>query len=66
MKTNKNTSAVRIGLRVRVLNKFGDEVADGFITDIERDGFTLSTGEAVLWRHILTVDASEVTLSVAS
>lgn len=66
---NRAKLVVRLlGSDVIVLNKFGDCIAEGSISEVEKDGFTLETGEAVLFRHIVEIDPENVTvrLNVAS
>lgn len=58
---------IETGMRVRVLNKFGDEIADGFVGDVDRNGFDMvSDGDTVhiCWHHITKANATEITLSV--
>lgn len=49
------------------MNKYGDEIADGFVRDVERDGFEIASDGvsfSVLWRHVTRANATEVALSV--
>jgi len=61
MKTNE----LEIGQQMTILNKYGDEIADGRVTDVERDGFTLNTGESVLFRQISDSGKNFVKLTVS-
>ena len=55
---------VKVGTKVTVLNKYGDEIAEGKIIDVERDGFTMDTGDAICFRHIAQMTATEIRLTV--
>jgi hypothetical protein len=57
------------GERMIVLNKFGDAIAEGFVTDVTRFTIILkddATGNLVqiLKRHIHDAKASEITLTI--
>jgi hypothetical protein len=55
---------IAIGSTVQILNKYGDEIASGSVVEVERDGFTLDTGDAVLFRTIAQATATEIRLNV--
>lgn len=62
----KTKNEIEVGMRVTVLNKYGDEIAEGRINDVERDGFSLDTGESILFRHVASFDGTRITLTVAA
>lgn len=62
----KMKTEIEIGKGVTILNKYGDEIAEGRVVEVERDGFTLDTGESIVFRHVTGFDGENVRLSVAS
>lgn len=62
----KTKYEIEVGMTVTVLNKYNDEIAEGRVNDVERDGFCLDTGESMLFRHIASFDGKTIKLTVAS
>lgn len=62
MKANE----IKVGMAVTVLNKFNDEIADGVVAEVERDGFSLDSGDCVMFRHVSSFDGKTIKLTVAS
>ena len=61
-----STTIIEVGMTVTVLNKYNDEIAEGRVTEVERDGFTLDSGEAVMFRHVSSFDGKTLKLTVAA
>jgi hypothetical protein len=67
MNTKTIKGMLEVGRRVRVFNKFNDEIADGFVTEIASNGFQMtSDGQDIhiAWRNVVVAQGSEVTLNV--
>ena len=62
---NIGAANVKVGTKVTIINKYGDEIAQGVITDVERGGFTMDTGDAVPFWTIASMNATEIKLTVA-
>ena len=61
---NIGAANVKVGTKVTIINKYGDEIAQGVITDVERGGFTMDTGDAVPFWTIASMNATEIKLTV--
>jgi hypothetical protein len=62
--TQVGAANVTVGTKVTILNKYGDEIAEGKIIEVERGGFTLDTGDAVPFWTIASIMATEIRLTV--
>lgn len=64
---NEMMSEIKNGMRVRVMNKFGDEIADGFVTEILQNGFQIYSDNQdfhIAWKNVTSCSVTEVKLNV--
>ena len=65
MKTAIGAANVAVGTKVTIVNKYGDEIAEGKITEVERAGFAMDSGDSVPFSVIESMTASVIKLTVS-